>query len=271
MLKTNKGNYLPMKVSIITVTYNRGKTLADTMQSVLAQTYANIEYIVIDGGSTDNTLQVIEQYKPLFGERLIYVSEPDNGIYDAMNKGIKLSSGDVIGILNSDDFFTSNNVIETLVSSFDNDIEAIYGDIHFVNPNNLNKTTRYYSGKLFRPWLVKYGCMPPHPSFYVRKSIYERFGNYNTNYKIASDFELIARLCYIHNIKTRYISVDMVTMRMGGISTKDSKTRLLILKESIEACKQLGIKTNALKVSCKYLIKSFENIFITKPKSIPHF
>lgn len=271
MLKTNKGNYLPMKVSIITVTYNRGKTLADTMQSVLAQTYANIEYIVIDGGSTDNTLQVIEQYKPLFGERLIYVSEPDNGIYDAMNKGIKLSSGDVIGILNSDDFFTSNNVIETLVSSFDNDIEAIYGDIHFVNPNNLNKTTRYYSGKLFRPWLVKYGCMPPHPSFYVRKSIYERFGNYNTNYKIASDFELIARLCYIHNIKTRYISVDMVTMRMGGISTKDSKTRLLILKESIEACKQLGIKTNALKVSCKYFIKSFENIFITKPKSIPHF
>lgn len=271
MLKTNKGNYLPMKVSIITVTYNRGKTLADTMQSVLAQTYANIEYIVIDGGSTDNTLQVIEQYKPLFGERLIYVSEPDNGIYDAMNKGIKLSSGDVIGILNSDDFFTSNNVIETLVSSFDNDIEAIYGDIHFVNPNNLNKTTRYYSGKLFRPWLVKYGCMPPHPSFYVRKSIYERLGNYNTNYKIASDFELIARLCYIHNIKTRYISVDMVTMRMGGISTKDSKTRLLILKESIEACKQLGIKTNALKVSCKYFIKSFENIFITKPKSIPHF
>ena len=260
-----------MKVSVITVTYNNANTLAHTMQSVLAQTYANIEYIVIDGGSTDNTLQVIEQYKPLFGERLIYVSEPDNGIYDAMNKGIKLSSGDVIGILNSDDFFTSNNVIETLVSSFDNDIEAIYGDIHFVNPNNLNKTTRYYSGKLFRPWLVKYGCMPPHPSFYVRKSIYERFGNYNTNYKIASDFELIARLCYIHNIKTRYISVDMVTMRMGGISTKDSKTRLLILKESIEACKQLGIKTNALKVSCKYFIKSFENIFITKPKSIPHF
>ena len=260
-----------MKVSVITVTYNNANTLAHTMQSVLTQTYANIEYIVIDGGSTDNTLQVIEQYKPLFGERLIYVSEPDNGIYDAMNKGIKLSSGDVIGILNSDDFFTSNNVIETLVSSFDNDIEAIYGDIHFVNPNNLNKTTRYYSGKLFRPWLVKYGCMPPHPSFYVRKSIYERFGNYNTNYKIASDFELIARLCYIHNIKTRYISVDMVTMRMGGISTKDSKTRLLILKESIEACKQLGIKTNALKVSCKYFIKSFENIFITKPKSIPHF
>ena len=260
-----------MKVSVITVTYNNANTLAHTMQSVLTQTYANIEYIVIDGGSTDNTLQVIEQYKPLFGERLIYVSEPDNGIYDAMNKGIKLSSGDVIGILNSDDFFTSNNVIETLVSSFDNDIEAIYGDIHFVNPNNLNKTTRYYSGKLFRPWLVKYGCMPPHPSFYVRKSIYERLGNYNTNYKIASDFELIARLCYIHNIKTRYISVDMVTMRMGGISTKDSKTRLLILKESIEACKQLGIKTNALKVSCKYFIKSFENIFITKPKSIPHF
>lgn len=254
-----------MKVSVITVTYNNANTLAHTMQSVLTQTYANIEYIVIDGGSTDNTLQVIEQYKPLFGERLIYVSEPDNGIYDAMNKGIKLSSGEVIGILNSDDFFTSNNVIETLVSSFDNDIEAIYGDIHFVNPNNLNKTTRYYSGKLFRPWLVKYGCMPPHPSFYVRKSIYERFGNYNTNYKIASDFELIARLCYIHNIKTRYISVDMVTMRMGGISTKNKKMRLLGLKETIKACKQLGIKTNALKVSCKYFIKLFESIFITKP------
>ena len=254
-----------MKVSVITVTYNNANTLAHTMQSVLAQTYANIEYIVIDGGSTDNTLQVIEQYKPLFGERLIYVSEPDNGIYDAMNKGIKLSSGEVIGILNSDDFFTSNRIIETVVSGFDNDIEAIYGDIHFVHPNNLNKTTRYYSGKLFRPWLVKYGFIAPHPSFYIRKCIYERFGNYNINYKIAADFELIARLCYIHNIKTRYISVGMVTMRMGGISTKNKKMRLLGLKETIEACKQLGIKTNALKVSCKYFIKFFESIFITKP------
>lgn len=253
-----------MKVSVITVTYNNANTLAHTMQSVLTQTYANIEYIVIDGGSTDNTLQVIEQYKPSFGERLIYVSEPDNGIYDAMNKGIKLSSGEVIGLLNSDDFFTSNRIIETVVSGFDNDIEAIYGDIHFVHPNNLNKTTRYYSGKLFRPWLVKYGFIAPHPSFYIRKSIYERFGNYNISYKIAADFELIARLCYIHNIKTRYISVDMVTMRMGGISTKNTKMRLLGLKETIEACKQLGIKTNSFKVSCKYFIKFFESIFITK-------
>ena len=185
-----------LKVSIITVTYNSAETIADTIESVLKQSYKNIEYWIIDGMSKDNTLQIIESYKDKFKGRLHWISEKDKGIYNAMNKGIVRCTGDVVGILNSDDFFTDSMVIEKMVEAFDDDVDALYGDVHFVKANNLKKCVRYYSGKIFKPWMVKYGFIPPHPSLYIRKSVFKEYGLYVDSYKISADFEIIARLLY---------------------------------------------------------------------------
>jgi glycosyltransferase involved in cell wall biosynthesis len=253
-----------MKISIITVTYNSTTTIEDTIKSVLRQTYNDIEYIIVDGGSTDGTLDIIRKYEVVFSGKLNWISEKDHGIYDAMNKGVRMATGDVVGILNSDDFFTSDTVIERLVNEFDDDVEAVYGDVHFVKNDNLSKCVRYYSGKIFRPWMVKYGFIAPHPSFYIRKSTYQKYGLYSPYYKISADYELIARLCYKYQIKTKYINVDFVTMRMGGASTRNFHNRMLGLKEDIVACRQLDIKTNKYKISLKYLIKIFESIFIRR-------
>lgn len=253
-----------MKVSIVTAAYNSAKTLNDTIVSVLKQSYDDIEYWIIDGCSTDGTLDIIRKYEKAFNGRLKWISEKDNGIYDAMNKGIMNSTGDIVGILNSDDFFTSDDVIERIVENFNDDVDAIYGDIHFVKNNQLDKCVRYYSGSIFRSWMVKLGFMPPHPSFYIRKSIYDKYGLYSTKYRIAADFEYVARVCYKHNIRTKYIHLDFVTMRLGGISTKSYSHRLIILKETIDACKRLGIKTNRFMISLKYPIKIYQSLFIRK-------
>ena len=156
-----------MKISIITATYDSGRTLRDTIQSVLSQTYTDIEYILIDGGSRDSTLSIIKEYEPLFYGRLKWNSEPDQGIYDAMNKGIRMATGDVVGILNSDDFFTSVTVLEKVVQEFKKNaaLEAVFGDVHFVRPDNLQQCIRYYSSAIFRPTLFRFGFMPAHPSF----------------------------------------------------------------------------------------------------------
>ena len=188
-----------MKVSIITCTYNSGKTVADTIRSVNAQTYPNIEHIIVDGLSKDNTLEVVKQYA---GEKQIIKCEKDNGIYDAFNKGIRMATGDIIGVLNSDDFFTSDNIIEQVVNTFNKEnIDAVYGDIHFVNPDNLNKCVRYYSSKNFRPCMMRMGFMFAHPSFYVKREYYENLGLYKTDYKIAADFELLLRFVVKNKIK----------------------------------------------------------------------
>ena len=171
-----------MKVSIITCTYNSAATIADTIRSVNAQTYPNIEHIIVDGLSKDNTLEIVKQYA---GERQIIKSEKDSGIYDAFNKGIRMATGDIIGVLNSDDFFTVDNIIEQVVNAFNKEnIDAVYGDIHFVNSDNLNKCIRYYSSKSFRPWMMRMGFMFAHPSFYVKREYYENLGLYKTDYKI---------------------------------------------------------------------------------------
>ena len=161
-----------MKISIITVTYNSEKTINDTIQSVLTQSYSNIEYIIIDGKSNDSTLEIIKEYLPLFNGRLKYISEKDSGIYDAMNKGIKLASGDIIGIINSDDFYKSNNVIATVANAFnDNSIDVVFGNIQFVNPNNVTRIVRKYSGKGFRPWMFRWGIIPFLHESHVMKNM----------------------------------------------------------------------------------------------------
>ena len=160
-----------MKISLITITYNSEKTIKDTFQSVLSQRYEQIEYIVVDGASTDQTISIIKKYEPLFGNRLKWISEPDKGLYDALNKGIQMATGEIVGILNSDDFFTNNDILGKVAEAFiaNKDIDAIYGDVHFVNSDNLDKCVRYYSSKVFKRELMRMGFMPAHPSFYIRK------------------------------------------------------------------------------------------------------
>lgn len=251
-----------MKISIITVTYNSGKTLADTIKSVLLQTYTDFEYIIIDGASTDNTIDIIKQYEPSFNGKLKWISEPDKGLYDAMNKGINISTGDIIGTLNSDDFFTTNNILETINSEFtkNKQIDAIYGDVHFVNPGNLKKCIRYYSSKRFTRKLMILGFMPAHPSFYLKREYFSNNGLYKTTYKIAADFEFLLRCIYKNKIKANYIPVDMVTMRTGGASTSGIKSHKLIMKEHLRAFKENKIYTNRFLLSLRFLYKIFELI-----------
>lgn len=246
-----------MKISLITVTFNSAATLRDTIESVLSQTYADIEYIVVDGLSKDDTVRIVKEYEPKFGGRMRWVSERDSGLYDAMNKGIRMATGDVVGILNSDDFFTHNNVIELVAKEFTDAVDAIYGDIHFVKPDNLNKCVRYYSSKIFRPALMRYGMMPAHPSFYCRKNCFSRFGFYKTDYKIGADFELLCRFLVINRIKAKYLPLDIVTMRMGGVSTDGWKAKKQNTKDMVRALRENGIKSNACAVSMRYFIKLF--------------
>lgn len=250
-----------MKVSIITVTYNSAKTLPDTIQSVLDQTYHHIEYLIIDGASTDGTQNVIKHFEPLFNGRMKWVSEKDHGIYDAMNKGIDMATGDVIGILNSDDYYTSNDVIERMISPFNNsELDAVYGDIHFIRDGQPDKCVRYYSSKPFRPQWLRFGFMPAHPSFYCRKSIYEKVGHYKTDYKIGSDYDMMVRMFCVHHINARYLPMDFVTMRTGGASTRNFQSRYQLIKDDVRACRENGIYTNPLMICLKFFYKIFEFI-----------
>ena len=253
------GKNKTMKISIITATFNSGATIEDTIKSVLRQTYKDIEYWIIDGCSEDNTLDIVRYYEPMFNGRMHVISEPDKGIYDAMNKGIGMATGDVIGILNSDDYYTADDALSTIANYFSrNDADAIYGDIHFVNDDNPEKCVRYYSSALFRPWLLRFGFMHAHPSFYVRSYVYRKYGTFSLDYKIASDYDIMVRLLHKHRIKAQYIKKDFVTMRTGGISTKNVRNRLLISREDVKACRRNGLYTNIFFISIKYLYKIFE-------------
>lgn len=250
------------KISLITITYNSEKTLVDTIQSVLNQTYPNIEYIIVDGASKDNTVSIIKEYEPYFGERMKWISEPDKGLYDAMSKGIRMATGDVVGILNSDDFFTSKEVLQQVANAFiqDEKPDAVYGDVHFVHPENLNKCVRYYSSKVFRRSLMKLGFMPAHPSFYLRRECFEKYGLYKTDYKIAADFEFLLRVIYKENVKTQYLPIDMVTMRTGGASTSGIESHLKIMKEHLRAFRENGVYTNVVLLCLRYFYKIYEVI-----------
>ena len=251
-----------MKVSIITVTFNSVDTLAMTIDSVLRQTYQDIEYIVKDGGSTDKTIDIIKEYEPMFHGRMKWVSAKDKGIYDGMNKGIEMATGNIVGILNSDDFFTDNHVIEKIADAFnEKKVDAIYGDVHFVKGSNLKKSIRYYSSRLFCPFWLRFGFMPAHPSFYVRRDVFSKVGLYKTDYKIGADFEMMVRMFYRHRITYHYLPYDFVTMRTGGVSTRDINSRRILLKEDVRACRENGIRTNEFLIALKYLYKFLEYRF----------
>ncbi|WP_455621156.1 glycosyltransferase family 2 protein [Parabacteroides sp.] len=248
-----------MKVSVITVTWNSAATLRDTLESVLAQTYPDIEHIVVDGGSTDGTMELIRAYEALYVGRLRYISEPDRGIYDAMNKGIGMASGEVVGILNSDDFYTSNDTVERLVDELVGcGVDAVYGDVHFVDDKDLTKCVRYYSSESFRRWKMRFGFMPAHPSFYCRKEVYERFGLFSTSYKVAADFENLLRLIYVGKISIQYVPKDCVTMRTGGASTSGLASHRQILADHVRAYRENQVRSNALLDSLRYIYKVIE-------------
>lgn len=252
-----------MKSSIITVAYNSGQTIHQTIESVKNQTYKNIEYIIIDGDSKDNTVDIINQYEFNTNIRLRWISEPDNGLYDAMNKGIKMATGDIVGIINSDDFYHHNDTIQKIVNAFKEnpDIEAIFADVRFVHPDNIQKTIRYYSSKLFKPCMFRFGFMPAHPTFFTYKHNFEKYGYYKTDYKIAADYELLIRFLYKHKLKYKYIPFDLLKMRTGGTSTASIKSNYILNKEIVRACKENKIYTNMGILSFKYFVKVWELIF----------
>lgn len=233
-----------MKISIITVSYNSAKTIRDTILSVLSQTYSNIEYIIVDGASTDNTLKVINEFRDKVTK---IICEPDKGIYDAMNKGIRQSTGDFVGILNSDDFLTDSSVIEDLVSFLLSNpkLECSYSDVVYVQRDNPTKIVRLYSSKNFSIRKIRTGLMIPHTSFYAKRELFDRLGYYKLGYRVAADFELMARFMTKDVVFGRFPRV-MVQMRTGGISGNGFFWRIHQNFEIIRACKENGIYTNIL-------------------------
>jgi glycosyltransferase involved in cell wall biosynthesis len=245
-----------MKVSIITVVWNNKTTIKDAIDSVLGQTYENIEYIIVDGASSDGTVEIVQSY----GDKITkFISESDKGLYDAMNKGIGLATGDIVGILNSDDFYIDNNVCERVVKEFEEkQVDSVYADLVFVKPENLDKTVRYYDSSHFSPEKFAYGWMPAHPTFFVKKEVYDKYGVFKINYKIAADYELLVRFLAKNKINYSYIKKPIVKMRTGGASTSGIKSNYILNKEIIKACKENDIYTNWLMVLSKYPTKILE-------------
>ena len=264
MLKKKKNSY---KISIITVVYNCEKTIEDSILSVTSQTYPHIEHIIIDGASTDNTMLIIEKHKDKIQH---VISEPDKGMYDAMNKGIMLASGDIIGMLNADDVYDNINCINWVVEEFvKKKVQALCGDLVYVSPGNLNKIVRYYNSQYFKPYMLAFGIMPPHPAFFAKRDCFEKYGLYKTDYAIAADFELIVRFLHTYTLSYSCIPKVIVKMRTGGVSTKSIKSNWIINKEIIRACEENKIHTNMLKVLLKYLIKLFQLVRRPNLKSQP--
>lgn len=245
-----------MKVSIITVVLNNKAYVTDCIDSVLNQTYRNIEYIIIDGGSTDGTIDVIKKYENRISK---WVSEPDRGIYDAMNKGIRMASGNVIGILNSDDFYVSNNVISMVMNEFvSQNVDSVFADLVYVKRDKPDEVVRYYQSSNFNPKKFAYGWMPAHNTFFVKAHCYEKYGLFKINYKISADFELLVRFLSRHGVSFSYIPCVLIKMRSGGISTRSIKSTWMINKEILRACRENEIDTNIFKVYSKYLVKGFQ-------------
>lgn len=248
------------KLSLITVAYNSAATLRGTILSVLSQDYPNLEYIIVDGASKDDTVNVIKSLQGHNDRVINWVSEPDRGLYDAMNKGIAMATGDIVGIINSDDFFVDIHSVSRAMQAFNSNeaLDGVYADIQFVHPTNLERVVRHYSSAIVRPSLFRWGFMPAHATFYAKRTLFEKYGNYRLGFRIAADFELLMRFMYKHRVRTKYLPFTMVTMRTGGLSTNGFKSRYILNKEIILACKMNGAYTNMFMLSFKYLIKVFE-------------
>ncbi|SFH77969.1 Glycosyl transferase family 2 [Pseudomonas guineae] len=256
-----------MKISIVTVAYNSAATIRDTIESVIRQTHPEIEYIVVDGASKDGTMAIVEEYRNRIAK---IVSEPDKGLYDAMNKGIAMATGDVIGILNSDDFFETDHALATVARIFELNSEAqlAFGDIVFVNDDDLSTVTRYYSAAHFRPWKLRFGWMPPHPATYVRRQAYAHVGEYSMQYRISADYDMFIRLLLVCKMPWVRIDEVLVRMRAGGVSTRGLRSSIRLNTEIVQACRRNGIYTNMPMVLSKLPFKLLE--YIKRPGSAAH-
>jgi glycosyltransferase involved in cell wall biosynthesis len=253
----NEGLASMMKISIITATYNSAATVRDTLACIAGQQYPNIEHLIIDGLSKDNTLAIVNE----FSHVAKIISEKDKGIYDAMNKGVQLATGDIIGILNSDDFYTNPLVLSKVAAAFeDSAVEAVYGDLQYVKASNVDVVTRTWKSGAYRKKYLYYGWMPPHPTFFVRRNVYDKCGLFNTLLHSAADYELMLRVLLKYNVHAQYIPEVLVKMRVGGISNTSFKNRLRAHKEDRLAWKLNELKPYFFTLPLKPLRKIFQFI-----------
>jgi glycosyltransferase involved in cell wall biosynthesis len=232
-----------MKVSVITISFNAKSTIEKTLQSVANQSYKNIEHIIIDGGSKDNTLEICNSFSHISK----IISEPDNGVYDAFNKGLELATGDVVGFLNADDVFFNENSVQEIVNAFsNNDTDIVYGNLDYVNKEG--KVIRNWTSTSYEDGLVKKAWMPAHPTFYCKKEVYDRLGGYNDSFKIGGDFELCLRFLEVNKVPSFYLNKKLVKMLIGGISNSGLKSKWIIYKEELRA-----FKINKVYVQSSYL------------------
>lgn len=253
-----------MKISIITTTFNSSSFINDCLKSVQEQNYDNIEHIIIDGASTDETLSILGAKRK---QLTALVSEPDKGVYDAMNKGVKIATGEIIGFLNSDDFYASDGVISKVANTFKDDpyLEACYSDLIYTNRIDISRNIRYWKSNKFIQGSFSKGWCPPHPTFFCKRSVYERFGNFNLNYKIASDVELMMRFLEVNKINIRYIPEILVKMRIGGISNKSLKNIIKLNLEILRALNSHNLSKNFFSFFCHKIISRVKQ-FLQKPR-----
>lgn len=238
-----------MKISIITATYNSGKTLRDTLNSVLSQEFQDFEHIIVDGRSKDNTLEIVRDYQARYQGRLKWISEDDKGLYDAMNKGISIATGDVIGVLNSDDFYSDSKVLSSIARGIEG-VDAVYGNLEFVDEADTSKVVRQWKGSQHISGAFLKGWHPAHPTFYARKKCFEELGKFDISFDVSADFELMLRFLEKGKIQSRYIPITFVKMRMGGESTGSIGKIIQGNKNVLKA-----FRKNGLKVSPFYLIR----------------
>jgi glycosyltransferase involved in cell wall biosynthesis len=226
-----------LKISIITVAFNSEDTVLQALKSVATQKFVDLEYIFIDGGSTDSTKIIAQSYSNLINH---FISEPDNGIYSAINKGLRIATGDVIGILNSDDFYARSDVLREVMSIFESDptLDIVMGGVDFFNNILSERVVRKISSMRFEPWMLRFGFMPPHPAVFIKKSAYDQVGYYNEKYRVAADFDYFIRLFLIHKVKFTIIDTNLVRMRTGGVSTSGWKSKKLITQEMLIALRE---------------------------------
>lgn len=237
-----------MKVSLITITFNSERTLEDTIKSVVAQDYPDIEYIIIDGKSKDATMAIVEKYKDHIAK---IVSEPDKGLYDAMNKGWQHAEGDIVGYINSDDFLNSPDAISSIVEAFkqDESLDGVHADLYYVDAVNTKKVIRYWRTSEYKPGSFKYGWHPAHPTFYARRSCYEKLGGFRLDMPLSADFELMLRFIEVNRLKTKHIDKVLVRMRIGGATSRN----LMSILHGIVQCRH-AFRVNAIKVPFYYPI-----------------
>jgi len=228
-----------MKISVITVTYNSASTIEETIESVLSQNYSDIEYIIVDGNSTDGTTDIIKRYESRISR---FISEPDNGLYDALNKGISMATGDVIGIIHSDDVLASPDVLQTIAEAFETyNTDSVYGDLVYVDKNDPMKLIRYWQAGKYNVKKMAKGWMPPHPTFYIRRDIYHRYGSFDTRYRISADYDFMVRMLHVNKISTFYIPLILVKMKIGGESNRSLGNIIRKTREDIRAMKTNGL------------------------------